>query len=151
MRELLILSFLLISFHGSVASSALLSYEQWKSQRVSQAKIKYDRVLLERKRDGGINSEIHSRLRKARTNLVVAEELTANDYFQHYLSPSYGNQIKALRYASQKMKPSDLAEILMAYSAQLKELQQAPAAPPSSWLTELETPDKNAPNPGWRR
>ncbi len=129
--------FILIAFAAG-ARADILSYDSWRAERVSQAKIKYDRVMADRKKEGGLSPETNSRLRKARTNLVMAEELTANDYFQHYLSPIYGNQVKALQFVVKKMKPTDLAEILMAYSAQLKEAQQAPVAPPPGWLNEAE-------------
>lgn len=128
------------------AFAEIMTYDLWKHQRVSQAKMKYERILQERKKEGGLSPETNSRLKKARTNLVIAEELTANDYFQHYLSPMYGGQVKALQAVVKKMKPSDVAEILMAYSAQLKDLQQAPAAPPTGWMSETDENSTEKPN-----
>ncbi|HEX4923255.1 MAG TPA: hypothetical protein VFV50_04185, partial [Bdellovibrionales bacterium] len=67
-----------------------------------------------------------ARLRQAKTNVAIAQELTPNDYFILYLSPKYRNNARALEVAARFMSRQELAEILVGYSNHLQSREEGP-------------------------
>ena len=94
----------------------ILSFTNWKKQRVDQAKLVHNQLLELRRSRLELNREEELRLRRARMKLLMMEELTPTDYLQQYLVRNYPNNFKVLEKAAALMKPTEVAEIMRAYS-----------------------------------
>ena len=115
------------------ATPEVLSFASWKKQRVEQAKLVHSQLLELRRSKLELTREEELRLRRARMKLLTMEELTPTDYLQQYLVRNYPNNFKVLEQAAAKMKPSEVAEIMRAYSnlaGQKQETENLPSPAP---------------------
>lgn len=134
---------LLIMSLTSPSWASVMSFSQWKAQQIGLAKSIYSDAVIDSRRGG---QEGLSRLRKARVKLVVAQELSPNDYFELYLSRHYNNNFKALEMAAKKMRPAELAEILMSYSDKLNHVEVSPVSPLSRSFSSSNSPGNSPGN-----
>ncbi len=122
-----------LSSSTSFAALEVLSFANWKKQRVEQAKLVHNQLLELRRSKLQLTREEELRLRRARMKLLMMEELTPTDYLQQYLVRNYPNNFKVLEQAAAKMKPTEVAEIMRAYSnlaGQKQESENLPGPAP---------------------
>lgn len=137
---------------GSVApnanaqASGPMGFKDWKANRVAEAKANLEKIQVEldpnlptapgkaqvqaAKAPGRVQKVVRadSRLTQALTNLEIAQELGAHDYFVLYLS-----QLKSesdIQEASKKLDPSEVAEIMIGIKKQLSSESVPVLAPP---------------------
>ncbi len=122
---------------GSVAPalSGPLGFKDWKISRVAEAKANLEKLQFEldpnlptaqakaqvqsAKVPGRVQKPVRadSRIAQAQTNLEIAQELSAHDYFVLYLS-----QLKSeadIQEAAKRLDPSEVAEIMIGIKKQL--------------------------------
>ncbi len=103
----------------SSEKSQMMSYKEWKSLKIEQAQKKLAKTLKKSsftKR----TAESNQLNRELRSNLEIAKQLSAADYFNLYLSPQLSEGKKADAKALKSLTPAQIAEILSSYAAQLK-------------------------------
>ncbi len=128
---------------GAQAAPEVLSFASWKKQRVEQAKMVHEQLLEIRRSKLELTREEELRLRRARMKLLMMEELTPTDYLQQYLARNYPNNFKVLEKAAAKMKPTEVAEIMRAYTNLAGQRTAEPETPPG--------PPPLFPNPDFSR
>ncbi len=99
-----------------------MSFKVWKAQKIQQAQS----TLKHAKKRAETSPTEAARLKQAKTNMVIAQELSPNDYFILYLAPKYQGNQKALEVAARFMSRQELAEILVGYSNHLKTREESP-------------------------
>ncbi len=134
-----------VTLVAPVAPSGPLGFKDWKANRVGEAKSNLEKLQIEldpnlptapgkaqvqsAKVPGRVQKVVRadSRLTQAQTNLEIAQELSAHDYFVLYLS-----QLKAetdIQEAAKKLDPSEVAEIMIGIKKQLSS-ESTIVAPP---------------------
>lgn len=122
-----------------------IGFKDWKASRVNEAKTNLEKLQFEldpnlpaaqaraqvpsAKAPGRVQKAVRadSRLAQAQTNLEIAQELGAYDYFVLYLS-----QLKSetdIQEAAKKLDPSEVAEIMIGIKKQLSS-ESTIVAPP---------------------
>ena len=138
-----LLALLVSPAFGSVAP---LGFKEWKTSRVEEARSALDKIQMEldpnlpaaqakahipaAKAPGRVQKvgRADSRLTQAQTNLEIAQELGAHDYFVLYLS--HLNSEADIQEASKKLDPSEVAEIMIGIKKQLSSESIPVLAPP---------------------
>lgn len=115
-----ILGILVLIACGS-AQGAVVSFKVWKAQKIQQAQ-----GSLKTAKKASTSPANKARLKQAKTNLLIAQELSPNDYFILYLAPKYQGNAKALEVAARFMSRQELAEILVGYSNTLQTREDGP-------------------------
>lgn len=121
---------------SSWAAPHVMSYQEWKKQRVSQANLIHGRLVQQKRKTGGLSSDKEDRLKKARLNAALAEEMGPHDYFELYLIRNYPNNFEALKEAARQMKPEELAEILVVYAKEVVQKNQGAGPASSKWYSQ---------------
>jgi hypothetical protein len=149
-----VLSLLVNPAFGSVAPIAMpsasgpLGFKDWKISRIAEARSNLEKLQIEldpnlptaqakaqvqaAKVPGRVQKVVRadSRITQAQTNLEIAQELSAHDYFVLYLS-----QLKSeadIQEAAKKLDPSEFAEIMIGIKKQLSSEAPSEAIPLSS-------------------
>lgn len=138
---LALLSVFALPAFGSVEPTATspLGFKDWKASRINEAKsaleklqVELDPNLSKAQSSKAANlpksQKADTRLSQAKTNLAIAQELGAHDYFVLYLS-----QLKTeaeVQEAAKKLDPSEVAEIMIGIKKQLSEEGTNIVAPP---------------------
>jgi hypothetical protein len=117
-----ILGILVLITCGS-AQGAVVSFKVWKAQKIQLAQ-----TTLKSAKKTAVSATPagRARLKQAKTNLLIAQELSPNDYFILYLAPKYQGNAKALEVAARFMSRQELAEILVGYSKTLQTREDGP-------------------------
>ncbi|MEQ1877529.1 MAG: hypothetical protein ABL958_12860 [Bdellovibrionia bacterium] len=113
---------ILISIMATSAQAGVVSFKVWKAQKIQQAQS----TLKIAKKNSVTSAASGARLKQAKTNMVIAQELSPNDYFILYLAPKYQGNAKALEVAARFMSRQELAEILVGYSNHLQTREEGP-------------------------
>lgn len=131
---------------GAVAESAKspMGYKDWKANRILEAKNALEKLQLQldpnlSKAQANLpkSQKRDTRLSQAQTNLEIAQELGAHDYFVLYLSQLRSDT--EIQEAVKKLDPSEVAEIMIGIKHQL-----------STEGTDVVTPPVVTPTPGMR-
>ena len=130
----------LLACPAAYSSPEVLSFASWKKQRVDQAKLVHTQLLELRRSKLALTKEEELRLRRARMKLLMMEELTPTDYLQQYLVRNYPNNFKVLESAAAKMKPTEVAEIMRAYTNLAGQKQEVETVGPGGLTSEEQTP-----------
>lgn len=138
----------ILSLLVSPAFGAVEGFKDWKTSRINEAKTELEKLQIEldpnlptaqakaqvasAKVPGRVQKTVRadSRITQAQTNLEIAQELSAHDYFVLYLS-----QLKSesdIQEAAKKLDPSEVAEIMIGIKKQLSSEAPADSAPVGS-------------------
>lgn len=123
-RVVIILIVLVFAFPKSAVGSELVSFSNWKNKKIAESKSLVGDLKQElkqsRKSPASDIRDLEQKIIQAESNLSMAKELTANDYWVLYVFPNFGENRQALEKAAKSLKPNDIVEILDGYGRQMK-------------------------------
>ena len=119
---LVLLFVFMFSAVANLAFGSVLSFKEWKSEKVTLAN---NRVITQKSKVARLKLEgdlvtaqtLEKELDQDRWNLDIANELTVTDYFVLYLSKSA--QPYRFQEAASKLSPTEMAEIMEGYAKAL--------------------------------
>lgn len=103
----------------SSSSAVQLSFPEWKSQKIQQAKLALNFESKKASKNGSGAPHTTQRHKELKYNLRIAQQLTASDYFQLYLAPEIARSNRVDERAVKSMSSAQLAEVLLNYAASL--------------------------------
>ena len=119
----------------------MLSFKEWKKNKVQE--VQSDITQLENLQKGSptrFGPEEQSKLKQAHTNLEIAQDLNAQDYFILYLSPKLQSDQQAYAKAVQMMTPDEVAQILVGYDKLIEERKKKSLIPIESMKFGFSSP-----------
>ena len=98
-----------------------LPFKTWRQKKVDEAQALVRESRQEMKRAGSDEKDVaRRRLAQAETSLIIAHDLSANDYFLLYVTPLFKDNRQALLQAARHLSAQDTADIMGAYQKTLK-------------------------------
>jgi hypothetical protein len=121
---ILLSSFLSPTFASGQAESAVLSFKEWKGQKIQLAQVEYKNLeedYLKKKNDFPQDPKLkalYSELKHSKESLSEVGDLSVTDYFIAYLSQFKTNRA-IFQSALAKLAPDDISELMTAYANSL--------------------------------
>jgi hypothetical protein len=116
--------FLSSAFAKAQTESAVLSFKEWKGQKIQLAQIEYkslEESYLDKKKETPQDPKLkslYSELRSAKESLGELGELTVTDYFIAYLS-QFKDKKAVFQTALSKLASDEISELMTAYANSL--------------------------------
>jgi hypothetical protein len=127
----------------NVLAQEVLSFKDWKKTKVGEVQTQIVQFeSLQKTNSSRFGPEEQSKLKQAKTNLEIAQDLNAQDYFILYLSPHFQNDQQAYAKAAQMMSSEEIAQILIGYDKLIEERKKKNLIPIDSMKFGFSTPKK---------
>jgi len=141
-KSILIITGFCFMAHLALAQE-ILSFKDWKNNKIQEVQGQITR-LEEAQKSSPIKfgPDGQSQLKQAKTNLEIANDLNAQDYFILYLSERFQNDQHAYAKAVQMMSPSDVAQILIGYDKLIEERKKKSLVPVESMKFGFSAPQR---------
>ncbi len=130
-----------------VYAQDVIYFKDWKKTEVLKAQTEVFKLeSIEKNNPLRFGPDEQEQLKQARSNLQIAQELNAQDYFVLYLSPNFQNNAEAFAKAVQNMEPQEVAQILLAYNKLIEEKKKRNFIPSHNSRFGFAKPRKIDPN-----
>lgn len=108
----------------SAQDAAVLSFQDWKAQKIKSAQTHYSNLqadYLSKKKNSPKDPALrglYTELKDAKSNVSDLSELSVTDYFIGYLS-QYKSNKAVFQSALDKLAPDEMSELMLAYADSL--------------------------------
>ncbi|MFN8845857.1 MAG: hypothetical protein ACK5V3_14015 [Bdellovibrionales bacterium] len=116
--------FLSPALANSASESAVLSFKEWKGQKIQLAQVEYKKLeedYLKKKKDSPLDPKLKALyidLKHSKESISELGDLSVTDYFIAYLSQFKTNR-DTFQAALAKLAPDDISELMTAYANSL--------------------------------